>query len=97
MLTPGSTSFIQDINICLVLDMVRTLMKIMTLRSHFRTISLMSHVMKALIKKSLDGNEKKLKAEISENRSGFLVIAFLLTNEIIPIAFIKRKPSIVHC
>ena len=36
----------------------------------FRTISLMSHVMKALLI-IMDRNEKKLEAEISENQSGF--------------------------
>ena len=39
--------------------------------SDFGTISLMSHVMKALLKIILDSNEKKLEAEISENQSGF--------------------------
>ena len=39
--------------------------------SDFRTISFMSHVMKALLNIILDCNEKKLKAEISENQSGF--------------------------
>ena len=38
--------------------------------SDFRTISLMSHVMKALLKIILDRIEKKLEAEISENQSG---------------------------
>ena len=36
----------------------------------FRTISLMSHGMKDLLKIILDRNEKKLDAEISENQSG---------------------------
>ena len=39
--------------------------------SDFRTISLMSHVMKALLKIILARNEKKVEAEISENQSGF--------------------------
>ena len=39
--------------------------------SDFRTISLMSHGMKDLLKIILDHNEKKLEAEISENQSGF--------------------------
>ena len=38
--------------------------------SDFRTISLMSHGMKDLLKIILDRNEKKLEAEISENQSG---------------------------
>ena len=38
--------------------------------SNFRTISLMSHVMKAL-KIILDCNEKKLEAEMYEKKSGF--------------------------
>ena len=38
--------------------------------SDFRPISLMSHSMKDLLKIILDRNEKKLKAEISENQSG---------------------------
>ena len=39
--------------------------------SDFRTISLMSHVMKVLLKIILARNEKKVEAEISENQSGF--------------------------
>ena len=39
--------------------------------SNFRTISLISHVMKAILKIILDHNEKKLEAEISEHQSGF--------------------------
>ena len=39
--------------------------------SDIRTISLMSHVMKALLKIILAHNKKKLEAEISENQSGF--------------------------
>ena len=39
--------------------------------SDFRTISLMSHVMKALLKIILASNEKKVEAEIIENQSGF--------------------------
>ena len=38
--------------------------------SDFRTIRLMSHVMKALLKIILDRNEKKLEEEISENQYG---------------------------
>ena len=39
--------------------------------SDFRTISLMSHVMTALLKIILACNKKKLEAEMSENQSGF--------------------------
>ena len=39
--------------------------------SDFRTISLMSHVMKALLKIILARDEKKLEAGISENQSEF--------------------------
>ena len=37
--------------------------------SDCRTINLVSHVMKALLKIILDRNEKKLETEISENQS----------------------------
>ena len=39
--------------------------------SDFGTISLMSHIMKALLKIILDRNEKKLEAEINKNQPGF--------------------------
>ena len=39
--------------------------------SNFRTISLMSHVMKVLLKIILDCNEKYLEAEIRDHQSGF--------------------------
>ena len=39
--------------------------------SDFRTITLMSHVLKTLLKIILDRNKKKLEAEVSENPYGF--------------------------